>query len=85
MAIDRLVDNTLPAATLTSMQQSVLSLLAKGYSNHQISTALNIGTSTVKNHVSSILGKLGAQNRTEAILISLKREIVSLPDALSER
>lgn len=85
MAIDKVVGTNMPATNLTSKEQSVLSLLAKGYSNQQVSAALNIGISTVKNHVSNILGKLGAKSRTEAVLMSLIKETVSLPDALPER
>ncbi|HEV2844752.1 MAG TPA: response regulator transcription factor, partial [Thermoanaerobaculia bacterium] len=53
---------------LTSRESGVLSLLAKGRSNHQIAQELNIAEATVRTHVSHILDKLGVSNRVEAAL-----------------
>ncbi|GHO60970.1 hypothetical protein KSB_94450 [Ktedonobacter robiniae] len=52
---------------LTGREQEVLSLLAEGASNQQIANELVIQLSTVKKHVSSLLAKLGAESRTQAI------------------
>lgn len=52
---------------LTGREVDVLHLLAKGYSNLEISSTLFISLSTVKTHISSIIRKLGATNRTSAI------------------
>jgi len=52
---------------LTPREQEVLQLLAQGLSNKLIATRLGISDHTVKFHVNAILGKLGAQSRTEAI------------------
>jgi len=55
---------------LTARELDVLSLIAKGLSNLQISTQLHISLSTVKTHVSSILQKLCAENRVGAIKVA---------------
>lgn len=51
---------------LTDREQEVLGLLAQGYSNREIAEQLVLTEGTVKNHVSNILGKLQAENRTQA-------------------
>jgi len=56
----------------------VLKLLAKGLKNKEIAGKLFISERTVKFHVSSILSKLGAKNRTEAVQIGVKRGFVGL-------
>lgn len=61
-----------PTTELTPKEQEILELITKGYSNQQISDALHAQISTVKNHVSNILSKLGAKNRVEAVIISLE-------------
>lgn len=53
---------------LTPQEQRVLHLLAEGASNQQIASQLVISLATVRKHVSNILGKLGAANRTQAIV-----------------
>src|SRR6202020_1930434 len=53
------------AVSLTSRESEVLSLLAAGRSNREIAAALFISPKTASVHVSNILGKLGAANRTE--------------------
>lgn len=67
-----------PGETLTEREQEVLALLAQGRPNKEIAAALFIGERTVKFHVSAILGKLGAGNRTEAVTIAAQRGLVSL-------
>jgi LuxR family maltose regulon positive regulatory protein len=53
--------------SLTRREQEVLSLLAKGASNQEIAGILVISLDAVKKHVSNLLGKLGASNRTQAV------------------
>ena len=57
---------------LTERETHVLRLLASGYSNREIARALAVSVGTVKNHVSSILGKLDVRDRTRAVLKGLQ-------------
>ena len=63
---------------LSSRELEVLRLLVSGRRNREIAGALVISEGTVKLHVSSILGKLGAADRTEAVTVALQRGIVQL-------
>nr|WP_211178363.1 response regulator transcription factor [Brasilonema octagenarum] len=63
---------------LSERELEVLRLMAQGMSNLDISTILSIGESTVKSHVNRILSKLGVNDRTQAVIIAVKRGIVSL-------
>lgn len=53
---------------LTDREKTILRLLAGGYSNKEISELLQISDGTVKNHISSVLAKLGVRDRTRAVL-----------------
>ena len=64
--------------TLTPAEISVLRLIAAGNSNKQIADHLSITEETVKSRVKSILSKLGANDRTHAATIGLKRGIIEL-------
>lgn len=57
---------------LTERERDVLRLLAGGYSNREIGTALGMAEGTVKNHASSIFAKLGVRDRTRAVLRALE-------------
>ena len=59
-----------PASGLTAREAEILCLVRQGMSNKMISRSLGIELPTVKNHVHSILGKLGVHRRAEAILLS---------------
>ena len=63
---------------LTEREREVLQLLAQGKPNKEIAAALFITERTVKFHVSAILGKLGAGNRTEAVTLAAQRGIIKL-------
>jgi DNA-binding NarL/FixJ family response regulator len=63
---------------LTPREREVLSLLAEGLPNREIASRLFVTERTVKFHVSSILGKLGARNRTEAVTIAVQRGLIQL-------
>jgi DNA-binding NarL/FixJ family response regulator len=63
---------------LTDREMEVLALLAQGKTNKEIAAALVISERTVKFHVGSILGKLGAGNRTEAVTIAAQRGLINL-------
>ena len=61
---------------LTARETAVLRLMALGYGNKEIALRLNISEHTVKFHVSSVLAKLGAASRTEAVTIGIMRGLV---------
>ena len=61
---------------LTDREREVLALLVQGLSNNDIADKLVVSRSTVKFHVSSILSKLGAASRTEAVAIALQNHLV---------
>lgn len=63
---------------LTERENEVLNLLAKGMTNKEIAEALVITERTVKFHVSAILTKLGASNRTEAVSIAAQLHLIDL-------
>lgn len=61
---------------LTSREKEVLALMADGFNNREISIALNVVEGTIKNHVSSVLSKLGVRDRTRAVLRGLELAII---------
>jgi len=63
---------------LSAREVEVLTFLARGLTNKEIGVALDIVEGTVKIHVSSIIGKLGVTDRTQAILVAVKRGIIQL-------
>lgn len=63
---------------LTARELEVLGLLAKGKQNKEIGAELFITERTVKFHISAILAKLDAGNRTEAVTIALQHELITL-------
>lgn len=67
----------LPPEPLTRRELDVLGLMADGLPNKAIATRLGISDQTVKFHVASIIGKLAAANRTEAVRIALRRGLLT--------
>jgi DNA-binding CsgD family transcriptional regulator len=63
---------------LTDREREVLRLLAEGAANKEIAWRLQISEHTVKFHVSSLMTKLGASSRTEAVTLGLRRGVVLL-------
>jgi DNA-binding NarL/FixJ family response regulator len=62
---------------LTRREQEVLQLMSQGKTNHEIAEELFISESTVKFHVNHLLSKLGTGDRTQAVLMALKRGIAN--------
>jgi NarL family two-component system response regulator LiaR len=63
---------------LTAREREVLELLAQGLPNKEIAARLVISERTAKFHVSAIMGKLGATNRTEAVALAAQRGLIRL-------
>lgn len=63
---------------LSERELSILRLMAQGKTNQEIAEALFLAIGTVKNNISQILGKLHANDRTQAVLTALRRGIVDL-------
>jgi len=68
----------LSATALSARELEVLALLGKGKSNREVAAELAITEATVKGHVSNILIKLGATDRTQAVITAVKRGLVRL-------
>lgn len=64
---------------LTPREREVLAEIVKGGSNQQIADALHVSRDTVRNHVSSILSKLGVNSKLQAAAVAVQRGLVSLP------
>jgi NarL family two-component system response regulator YdfI len=84
--VDRMFPAAEPTSTplaelvepLTPRESEVLQMLASGLANKEIAARLAISEHTVKFHVASILGKLGAASRTEAVSLGIRRGLVLL-------
>ena len=63
---------------LTPREMDVLRLLAEGLPNRKIGERLFINERTVKYHMASILAKLEAANRTEAVMVAIERGLISV-------
>jgi len=65
-----------PGEDLTAREREVLGLMVRGMTNPQIAAQLVVSRATAKAHVSSVLSKLGAANRAEAVALALQRKLV---------
>jgi DNA-binding NarL/FixJ family response regulator len=63
---------------LTSREIEIINYMAQGYANKQIAAKLSISEQTIKNHVTSILGKLDANARTEAVVKAIQKGLISI-------
>ena len=68
----------IPRPDLSAREVQVLDLIVRGLANKQIAYTLNIAEHTVKDHVKSILSKLGVQDRTQAATAAIQRGIIHL-------
>jgi DNA-binding NarL/FixJ family response regulator len=77
--LDQLRENSELREPLTPRELEVLVLISEGLHNSEIAGRLFVTERTVKFHVSSILAKLGADNRTEAVAVAARRGLIQMP------
>jgi DNA-binding NarL/FixJ family response regulator len=77
LALDRLAER-MPSVELTPRESEVLACITQGRSNREIAEQLRIAEKTVRIHVSSVLEKMGARDRTQATIYALQRGLVHL-------
>ncbi len=69
---------------LTRRETQTLKYVAEGYSNKQIARVLYVSEQTIKNHVSAVQHKLGASNRTHAVVLALRKGCINIEEAALE-
>ena len=74
--IEKLLAESPPVPKLTPRQREILAYMTKGLTNVEIAKILNIRKDTVEEHVNLLLAKLYASNRTEAVAIALRKQLI---------
>jgi len=70
---------------LTPRETEILHYMAEGYLNKQIADVLSVTEQTIKNHITSILRKLNANARTQAVVIAIKKGLVTISRESNQR
>jgi DNA-binding NarL/FixJ family response regulator len=86
--VDQLLDhfhNTMlgepgPRNPLTLREIEILGLVAQGFRNREIADVLNVSEQTIKNHLRTVMHKLGAPNRTRAVMSAIRNEWLAAPE-----
>jgi DNA-binding NarL/FixJ family response regulator len=81
---DTVSDAPFAPEPVSPREREVLVLASRGLSSKEIAAKLIISERTVQTHLASIYGKLGAKNKTEAMLLSLKFGMTTLEELLAE-
>jgi DNA-binding NarL/FixJ family response regulator len=63
---------------LSKRENEIILLIKEGLSNPQIATKLDLSIKTIENHTRNIFIKLGAKNRTEAVVIAVKNKVIDI-------
>jgi DNA-binding NarL/FixJ family response regulator len=66
------------SSPLTPRETEILDYMAKGYLNKQIAEALTVSEQTIKNHITSILRKLNVNARTQAVVVAIKKGLITI-------
>ena len=69
-----------PGSELSAREIEVLDLVLNGFQNHEIAARLYLSTETVKSHLANLRNKLGARDRTHAVVLGLSHGFVDLPE-----
>jgi DNA-binding NarL/FixJ family response regulator len=69
-----------PAGALSERETEIVVLTARGLSNHQIATELNLSEATIKRHLANVYAKIGVGSRSEAVRTALKEQWIGLGD-----
>jgi len=72
-------------APLTYREGQILNYIADGNTNKQIARFLNISEQTIKNHVSAILRKLNANDRAHAVVVAIRRGLISVEEIVADK
>jgi DNA-binding NarL/FixJ family response regulator len=72
-----------PAGALSERETEIVVLAARGLSNHQIATELNLSEATVKRHLANVYQKIGVQSRSEAVTMALEQQWIGIHDITS--
>ena len=75
-------DRDFAPEALSAREREVLILASKGFSSKEVAVQLFISERTVQTHLASIYDKLGAKNKTEALLLALKYGVVTLEELI---
>src|SRR5918997_1929616 len=72
-----------PAGALSERETEIVVLTARGLSNHQIATELDLSEATIKRHLANVYAKIGVGSRSEAVRTALKEQWIGLGDIIS--
>ncbi len=67
-----------PLSSLTAREREILVLVSQGKSNRRVASSLGISEKTVRNHLSAVFSKVGASDRTQAVVMGIRGGIVSI-------
>ena len=76
--VQRLLDEDPPLLDLSDRQSEILQLIVKGLNDREIASTLKLSVYTVKEHVNALFNKIGAANRTEAVAIALRKQLLKI-------